>query len=111
MSKGSFDVRIDSAVSDAVSDPKHIDFSVPQGWIDGPIYFTCYVSALGFVVKEQEKSAGCADYYNLYTSFRAGDLMREETSISGLSCTLDDIKGWMMQNRLKMKIKTIKRNF
>ena len=88
----SFDVRIDSPESE----PKHIDlkFSVLQGSINGPIYFTCYVSStLRFVVKEQVKLAGYADYHNLYTRFRAGDLVREETSISGLSCTLDDISG------------------
>ena len=46
--------------------------------------------------------AGYVDDDNLYTRFREGDLVCEETSISGLSCTLDDIKDWMMQNRLKM---------
>ena len=33
-------------------------------------------------------------------------MCEETTSISGLSCTLDDIKSWMMHNRLKMNDKT-----
>ncbi len=53
-------------------------------------------------MKEQKKLARYVDGHNLYTRFRAGDLTCEETSISRLSCTLDDIKGWMIQNRLKM---------
>ena len=53
-------------------------------------------------MKEQEKLAGYVDDHNLYTRFRAGDLVCEETSISGLCCTLDDMKDSMMQNRMKM---------
>ncbi len=60
LSDRSFDVRINNAVSA----PKHIDFSVPQGSINEPIYFTCYVSTLRYVVKEQEKLAGFADDHN-----------------------------------------------
>ena len=98
LSNRSFSVHI----NDSESVPKTLDFSVPQGSINGPIYFTCYCSTLRFCVPEERHLAGYADDHTVYTSFVPGDAATEATTISGLSASLDDIKGWMLENRLKM---------
>ncbi|KAK6191070.1 hypothetical protein SNE40_002818 [Patella caerulea] len=89
-------------VNDDFSDVKQINFSVPQGSINGPIYFICYTSTLASCIRHNPNLVGYADDHSLYDSFKAGDLDAELSIASQLSESLDDVKIWMLHNRLKM---------
>ena len=97
MSNRNFEVKINGKHSDVVE----INFSVPQGSIHGPIYFTCYSSTLGSCVDDSHL-VGYADDHSIYADFKAGDKSAEINTISHLSSTLHDVKDWMLHNRLKM---------
>lgn len=89
-------------VNEAKSSPININFSVPQGSINGPIYFTCYASTLKGAIGDACHLAGYADDHDLYTSFRAGDEFSEKVAFQELSSSVDSAKSWMLSNRLKM---------
>ena len=97
LSNRNFEVKINGKHSDVVE----INFSVPQGSINGPIYFTCYSSTLGSCVDDSHL-VGYADDHSIYADFKAGDKSAEIDTISHLSSTLHDVKDWMLHNRLKM---------
>ena len=98
LSGRSFEVHVNSVRSA----PRNIDFSVPQGSINGPVYFTCYSSTLGACVREEDNLVGYADDHSIYGSYKAGDGEAEKNTIHQLSSSLDNIKQWMLTNRLKM---------
>ena len=83
------------------SSPVNINFSVPQGSINGPIYFTCYSSTLKTCVPPKIQLVGYADDHTIYSGYRAGDTV-DDDALSRISQTLTDTKDWMLQNRLKM---------
>ena len=84
------------------SSPVNIDFSVPQGSINGPVYFTCYSSTLGASVDPEFELVGYADDHSIYGKYKAGDLNQENDVMKKLRDTLGTTKRWMVQNRLKM---------
>jgi hypothetical protein len=98
LSDRSFEVCINGESSTSIN----INFSVPQGSINGPVYFTCYSSTLGSCVDDNNGLIGYADDHSVYGSFKAGELSAERYALFQLSSTLDDIKEWMLMNRLKM---------
>ena len=87
LSDRKFYVHINNCKSKEIN----VDFSVPQGSINGPVYFTCYSSTLRYCRGEDNELAGYADDHSLYTSYAAGDDTAERTTIAGLSTTLDQI--------------------
>ena len=98
LSDRSFDVSINQTHSS----PLDIPFSVPQGSINGPVYFTCYASALNQCVPKDLELVGYVDDHNIYGRFKAGDKSAENAIIATLSSTMVDINDWMSANRLKM---------
>ena len=84
------------------SAPVDINFSVPQGSINGPVYFTWYSSTLGSSVGEDMGLIGYKDDHSIYGNFNAGDTVAEVHTLSQLFFSLDHIKQWMLKNRLKM---------
>ena len=84
------------------SSPVNIDLSVPQGSINGPIYFTCYSSTLSTTVGDGHTIVGYAEDHSIYSSFEAGNTSSEINAITNLSSTRMSIKYWMHANRLKM---------
>ena len=89
-------------VNGCKSSPISINFSVPQGSINGPIYFTCYSSTMGTCIGPGCELVGYADDHSLYTKYRAGNIAEEAASIARLSSALENTKQWMLENRLKM---------
>ena len=89
-------------VNGKMSKPVCIDLSVPQGSINGPIYFTCYSSTLGRCIQNSQELIGYADDHALYDKFAAGNLDQERNVLDALSSTLDSVKNWMLSNHLKM---------
>ena len=53
-------------VNGKMSQPVCIDLSVPQGNINGLIYFTCYSSTLGRCIQNNQELIGYADDHALY---------------------------------------------
>ena len=96
------DRQFDVVINDSRSSPIDINFSVPQGSINGPIYFTCYASTLSHVVGDPLKLVGYADDHNIYGSFKAGDPESEKGTLTALQVTLGNVNAWMQENRLKM---------
>ena len=89
-------------INNSLSTPLTLDFSVPQGSINGPVYFTCYSSTMDTCVTDDQSLIGYADDHSIYTSFKAGDASSEVDSIKKLSSSLGKVKDWMQCNRLKM---------
>ena len=98
LSDRSFDV----CINQTHSSPVELSFSVPQGSINGPVYFTCYASTLKQCVADDLVLVGYADDHNIYGRFKAGDSDSEGACIIKLSTTMTDINQWMSANRLKM---------
>ena len=93
-----FYVCINNNYSDAVA----LDFSVPQGSINGPIYFSCYASTFASVFTEEFHVMGYADDHCFYGSYNPADEESERNMTSSLSSTTTKVKEWMCANRLKM---------
>ncbi|KAK6166113.1 hypothetical protein SNE40_022879 [Patella caerulea] len=93
-----FEVHVHDSCSDAIN----INFSVPQGSINGPVLFTCYASTLQYSIGDGINLIGYADDHNVYASWKASDSSAELTTLSRLTSTMDNVKRWMHQNRLKM---------
>ena len=81
-------IIINNKQSDPVDRP--INFSVPQGSINGYVYFTCYSNTLGACVVSNaaDNISGHADDHSTYASFNAGDQSAEINIICHLSSTL-----------------------
>ena len=77
LSNRNFEVKINGKQSDVVE----INFSVPQGSINGPIYFTCYSCTLGSCVDDSHL-LGYADDHSIYADFKAGYKSAEIDTIS-----------------------------
>ena len=97
-----FKVHINNKQSDPADRP--INFSVPQGSINGSVYFTCYSNTLGACVgfNAADNISGYADDHSTYASFNAGDQSAEINIICHLFSTLKNIKDCILHNRLKM---------
>ena len=84
------------------SQPKLIDFSVPQGSCAGPVLYSAYARTLQTVIPEGTDLNGFADDHNVKKSFGAGNKVDEEAVISDLELCTTRINEWMNINRLKM---------
>ncbi|CAB3987163.1 Hypothetical predicted protein, partial [Paramuricea clavata] len=83
------------------SDKFNVDFGVPQGSCLGPLLFVLYVSELLELIKRHLPGA-YADDTQLYISFRADSRIDQETAVRTVEMCIDDIKRWMLANRLKL---------
>ena len=87
-------------VNDAVSEPKKLPFSVPQGSCAGPVLYNVYASTLENLFKEsKQKVLGYADDHSFYDSF---DITTYDSVKASMENKLDEVKQWMTSNRLKM---------
>ena len=85
---------------------KEIDlkFSVPQSSLAGPILYLAYASTLRYVIPDTNmiNINGYTDDHSLNKNFRADNRIEEISPIRSLELCMNDIKGWMDSNRLKM---------
>ena len=91
-------------VDDAVSDAFPVPFGVPQGSRLGPLLFTLYTANLIINVKNKFPCISChcyADDTQLYVSFKP-DTVEKEQCISILEACVKYVRGWMLQNKLKL---------
>lgn len=96
-----FQVQINSVLSD----PININYSVPQGSILGPVFFTCYAATLDEYTHDRVASlSGYADDHALTDSFKPGD-ENEMNTVKSLEGTVSDVRDWMNVNHLKMNDK------
>ena len=77
-----------------------INFSVPQGSILGPVLFSCYVSTLPEVIKQNSDTIilGYADDHALTQAFTQKDTLVKQI----VEEKVNRIKSWMSMNHLQM---------
>ena len=86
------------------SQPRSIDFSVPQGSCAGPVLYSAYASILQTVIPEGIDLNRFADNHNVKKSFGAGNKVDAKAVISDLESCTTKINEWMNVNRLKMSM-------
>ncbi len=78
-------------------------FGVPQGSCLGPILFTEYASTLFDVIYSHLDSAhGYADDHQLLLAFSPNTTELQENAVQCMEGCLDNVKQWMLMNKLKM---------
>ena len=83
------------------SNEKTINFSVPQGSVQGAFLFIAYASTIQEVVKKDLTLTGFADDHSICKQFRPGSGQEQDT-IEILESSLKDIKAWMDAVRLRL---------
>ena len=87
------------------SQPRQLDYSVPQGSIQGAFLFIAYASTLDLVVQPSGlKLNGFVDDHSVRTTFKPSKLDHKEEldTIATIESTVLDIKSWMNQVHLKL---------
>jgi len=94
--------RMRTVVGEAKSEPRKLDVSVPQGSCAGPILYTVYASTIGDLFEKAIHTIlGYADDHAMYKSFKPKKEI-EQYIKKVTEEKLDEIKDWMLANRLKM---------
>ena len=92
--------RFRVAIKDKTSWPRQLDYSVPQGSIQGAFLFIAYVSTLDQVIdSEQLTLNGFADDHSIRRVFKPSKLGHKEEldTIAIMEKSMQDIKVWMGQ--------------
>ena len=97
--------RFRVTIEEEISKPRQLDYSVPQGSIQGAFLFIAYASTLDQVINtSQLELNGFADDHSVRSSFKPSKLdhTNEHQTIAILEQSMQDIKVWMDQVCLKM---------
>lgn len=95
--------RAEVHINTSKSQPRYLDFSVPQGSICGPVLYTVYASTLQQFIKDSGVLLlGYADDHSAYDSFNPKAIADEKRVITNLENVLVNINDWMNLNRLKL---------
>ena len=96
--------RFRVAVENKISQPRQLDYSVPQGSVQGAFLFITYASTLEQIVDSQLTLNGFADDHSVRLAFKPSKLDHKEEldTIAIMEKSMQDIKVWMDQVQLKM---------
>ena len=89
------------SINGSYSSEKTINFSAPQGSVQGAFLFIAYASTIQEVVKKDLTLTGFADDHSICKQFRPG-AGQEQDTIAILESSLKDIKAWMDTVRLRL---------
>ena len=93
------------SIRETTSQPRQLDYSVPQGSVQGAFLFIAYPSTLDLVVQPSGLELnGFADDHSICTTFKPSKLDHKEEldTITTIESTMLDIKSWMDQVHLKL---------
>ena len=93
------------SIRSSTSQPRQLDYSVPQGSIQGAFLFIAYASTLDLVVQPSGLELnGFADNNSIRTTFRPSKLdhREEQATIDKIEATMLEVKSWMDQVHLKL---------
>ena len=89
------------------SDSFDLRFGVPQGSCLGPLLFVFYTSKLFEIIQANLPDAHCfADDTQLYLSFKPNSPTDQAGAVCAMERCVSDLRKWMYQDKLKIKIKT-----
>ena len=90
-------------VNGQLSDPKPLDFGVPQGSVVGPMCFSIYTSNVGKIIRKHGFSYHIyADDTQIYCPFNPKNQTSINSALSKLTSCVNEIKLWMTHNLLKL---------
>ena len=88
------------SIRGTTSQPRQLDYSVPQGSVQGAFLFIAYASTLDLVVQSSGLELnGFVDDHSICTTFKPSKLDHKEEldTITTIESTMLDIKSWMDQ--------------
>ena len=93
------------SIRSSTSQPRQLDYSVPQGSIQGAFLFIAYASTLDLVVQPSGLELnGFVDDHSIRTTFKPSKLdhREEQDTIANIEATMLKVKSWMDQVCLKL---------
>ena len=93
------------SIRGSTSQPRQLDYSVPQGSIQGAFLFIAYASTLDLVMQPSGLELnGFADDHSIRTTFKPSKLdhKEEQDTIANIEESMLKVKSWMDQVRLKL---------
>ena len=93
--------RLKVSINGSYSSEKTMDFSIPQGSVQGAFLCIAYASAIQEVMKKDLTLTGFMDDHSICKQFKSGTRQEQDT-IATLESSLKDIKAWMDAARLKL---------
>ena len=93
------------SIRSSTSQPRQLDYSVPQGSIQGAFLFIAYASTLDLVMQPSGLELnGFADDHSIRTTFKPSKLdhREEQDTIANIEATMLKVKSWMDQVHLKL---------
>ena len=89
------------SIKRSYSEEKTMNFSTPQGSVQGGLIFIAYASTIQEVIKEDLTVNGFADDHSICKQFKPGT-SKEQDTIAILKSSLEDVKAWIDAVSLKL---------
>ena len=92
------------SINNAYSEEQTINYSVPQGSIQGAFLFNAYASTISEVIPAMLELNGYTDDHSIRKTFKPGNINcnTESDTIAILEESMLRVKGWMDAMRLKL---------